>query len=603
MRRASGPASVARSVGERAPELRSDLLSAVELEGEYDRARASGHVSAALIDGHAARTAERARDLDLTRVVPATPARRGAGALAAVLAIACVAAIVAPRTLGVGWRRLTGNAGPVSVRRAEPITGDIQLTYVYPAYMRREARTLSGTGGEISAPKGTDVRLETRADRAVTAAEIVIEGAAPPARGESGGHVHVRAYGAQSRIYQLAVKNGRELSGTFMVDEPGAYRFRFKNGNKVIAEGPPLPIAVEADAYPEVRITAPAQEVEVDGHARVNIDWTAGDDVGLNDLVLVTRPPQGEERRTQLRGWNGASRREIGSHELDLAPLRLGEGERLEYWLEVHDNDTVSGPKRSASATHTVKIYSEAEHHQAALAKAQRLWEEMVGLLGDRLGFFDGAPSWDAQRLARAITLDGRTRALHEGLRTAARELKRDRAAPKQLAPALANVAGSLRPIEESLTAVRTTLARVGNLRQPGLLAIVNRTAELDEQLDRELEKDVLYLEELFDKQRADDLVRIAKDLAARRRDLANLLESYRQAPTDAKKKELLAEVARMKARMQDMMRRMAELAKGINDEHMNREALAEMAKFEGRDGRAWTTWRSCSRRATSRAP
>jgi hypothetical protein len=36
-----------------------------------------------------------------------------------------------------------------------------------------------------------------------------------------------------------------------------------------------------------------------------------------------------------------------------------------------------------------------------------------------------------------------------------------------------------------------------------------------------------------------------------------------------------------MKARMQDMMRRMAELAKGINDEHMNREALAEMARSQ----------------------
>ena len=34
-----------------------------------------------------------------------------------------------------------------------------------------------------------------------------------------------------------------------------------------------------------------------------------------------------------------------------------------------------------------------------------------------------------------------------------------------------------------------------------------------------------------------------------------------------------------MKSRMQDMLRRMGELAKGINDEHMNQEALAELAK------------------------
>jgi archaellum component FlaC len=71
----------------------------------------------------------------------------------------------------------------------------------------------------------------------------------------------------------------------------------------------------------------------------------------------------------------------------------------------------------------------------------------------------------------------------------------------------------------------------------------------------------------------------MAKDLASRRRDLANLVEKYRQAPSEEKKKELLAEVQRLKARMAEMMRRMAELAKGLQDEHMNEEALAELAK------------------------
>ncbi len=578
-RRASSPIAVARSLGERAPALRDDLLSAVELEEEYEEARRTGRYSVALMDAHARWTAERLGALDLRAAFPATPARRGAGAMAVVLAVAAAAALVAPRTLAAGWRRLTGAGGSPVVRRSEPITGDVQLTYVYPAYTRREPRTLSGTGGEISAPKGTEVRLETRADRVVAGAEIAIEPAAPgtPARGP--------------RIYELSVRNGRGLSGRFVLEEGGTYRFRFTSRRRLVAEGPPLPITVEPDAYPEVRITAPEQEVEVDGRARVHVEWMASDDVGLGDLTLVTRPEQGEERRDRLRAFDGASRREAGSLELDLAPLRLAEGERLLYWLEVTDGDTVSGPKRAASATHAVKIYSEAEHHRAALAKAQRLWEEMVALLGDRLGLFDEPaaagqeggvrpPSgWTPQRVAQASVLDGRTRALHQGLRTVARELRRDRAAPRQLAPALENAAGGIAPLEASLTAARGTLSRLPGSRQPGLAALVGRVAELDRQLDRELEKDVLYLEQLFDQQRADDLVRTARDLAARRRDLADLMERYRQAPTDARRRELLAEVARMRARMQEVMRRMAELARGMGDEHMNREAVAELSR------------------------
>ncbi|HEX8908893.1 MAG TPA: DUF4175 family protein [Anaeromyxobacteraceae bacterium] len=585
MRRASSPEAVARRVGERAPELRSDLLSSVELEDEYEEVQRSGRYSVALVDAHIARTAERARGLDLARVIPATPARRAFTALAAVIFVNLVALAAAPRALGAGWQRLAGLGTAAPVRRAEPITGDVEVSYVYPAYMRREPRTLSGTGGEISAPKGTEVTLKTRADREVQQAEIAIEpkdNPPSPPREErantSPSPPPGERAGVRGLIYQLTVTNHRDLQAHLTVDAPGAYRFRFLKGKKLVAEGPPIAIAVEPDAPPEVRIIAPAPEIEVDARARVRIEWTASDDFGLEKLTLVTKPPEGEERRTPLRSFQG-TRRESGVHELELAPLRLAEGEQLRYWLEAEDGDVVSGPKRGASATHTVKIYSEAEHHRAALLRAQALWEDMVKLLGDRLDFFDGGPRWTDERVALAQALDGRTRDLHEGLRTAAQELRKDRSAPRQLAQALANIAATVRPLEQDLASLRLTLSHMLHFQRAGGSPLFDRVAELDARLDRELEKDILYLEQLFDQQRADDLVKVAKDLAARRRDLAQLLEQFKKAPTDAARKELLAEVARMKARMAEMLRRMGELAKGINDEHMNREALAELAK------------------------
>ncbi len=571
VRRASTPLSVAHSLGRSSPEIRSDLLSSVELEEDYDQIRRTGCYSVALVDAHVARTAERALGLDLRRAMPATAARRAALACAAAVLANLVALAVSPRTLAAGWQRLVGAKAPAQARRAEPITGDIEITYLYPAYMRRDAKTLSGTGGEVSAPKGTEVRLVTRADRAVESAEIAVAQAAEGAPGRD-------ARAAAARTYQLQVKNGRELSGRFVVEDGGAYRFRFTKGNRLLAEGPPIPIVVEPDAFPEVRISAPAPEIEVDARARVRLEWSASDDVGLSELTLVTKPPGSDERRSALRTFAG-TRHESGAHELDLAPLRLAEGERLLYWLEVTDDDAISGPKKAASATQTVKVYSEAEHRRAALARAQALWEELVRLLGDRLDFFDGSPAWTAERVLQAQALDGRARGLHESLRGASQELRRERAAPRELAAALANVAASVRTIEQNLSAVRTTLARVVRFQQAGSAPLVARVADLDGQLDRELEKDALYLEELFDKQRADDLVRVARDLTARRRDLADLLEKYRQAPTEAGRKELLAQVARLKARMQEMMRRMSELAKGLSDEHMNQEALAEMMK------------------------
>ncbi len=579
VRRASTPVAVARRIGAKSPEIRSDLISSVELDEEYDDVERSGRYSVALVDAHIARTAGRVQQLDLSRVVPAAPLRRAAAALAAMAIANLGALVIAPRAVAAGWSRLLGAAPTAPVRRAEPITGDVELTYRYPDYMHRAPKTIAGTGGEISAPLGTEVRLATRADRPVEEAEIAIEGGAPGANATPTTAPTPTATPTPGpRVLELSVKNGRDLEGRFVVDGGGSYRFRFVKRRRVLAEGPALPIAVEPDAFPEVRITAPGQEIEVDARALVHVEWSASDDVGLRDLALVVKPPQSEERRSVLRSFAGA-RREVGAHEIDLAPLRLSEGEQLLYWLEVTDTDTVSGPKRSASATQVVKIYSEAEHHRMAVEKARQVWEELVRLLGGRLELFDGAQGWTAERIVQAGSLDLETKAVHENLKSVAQRLRQDRSAPRPLSVALANVAAALKPLEQSLTALRASLARALRFQNPGQGALVERVADLDRQLDRELEKDVLYLEQLLDKQRADDLVRVARDLAARRRDLAQLLESYKQAPSEAKKKELLAEVARMKTRMQEMMRRMSELAKGFSDEHMNREALAELMK------------------------
>ncbi|HTP30127.1 MAG TPA: hypothetical protein VMK12_31280, partial [Anaeromyxobacteraceae bacterium] len=581
VRRIGTRAAMARSVGWAVPELASDLISSVELHEEYPELERSGRYSLALVDAHIARTAERALGLRLARVVPAVSLRRAALFLSAAVAANLLALVAAPSSVLAGWRRLVGSAAPAPEKPPEPITGDIEITYFYPAYMKREPKTLSGTGGEVSAPKGTEVALATRADRRTESAEIAIEWSGVPAPGgatresaESGG----KGKAVRRKICPVQVTNGRELSARFVVEGGGAYRFRFRRGSRLVAEGPPLPIAVEPDAFPEIRVTAPAPEIEVGARARVRVEWTASDDVGLGELTLLTKAPSAEERRTPLRSFGGI-RHESGGHEIDLAPLRLAEGERLLYWLEVSDNDAISGPKRSASATQVIKVYSEAEHHRAALKRAQVIWEELVRLLGDRLPFFDGKPGWTAERLEKAQVLDGRLRALHEGMRAGALELRQARAAPRPLSSALENIAARLKAHEQELSSIRGALVRFMRFEQPDETTLAAHVAELDAELDRELERDVLYLEQLFDKQRADDLVQAARDLAARRRDLADLLEKYRRAPTEQRKRELVAEVDRLKARMQEMMRRMGELAKGMSDEHMNEEALAEMAR------------------------
>jgi hypothetical protein len=381
------------------------------------------------------------------------------------------------------------------------------------------------------------------------------------------------------------VQGGRDLAGRLLVDGTGSYRFRFLDRRgRAVAEGPPIPVTVEPDLVPEVRIVAPDRELEVDSNAVVRIEWQAEDDVGLREVALVVTPPAGEERRRVLRA--GAEiRRDAGSYDLDLAPERLGEGEALSYRVEAVDGDQVSGPKTGVSETHRVKIYSEAEHRRKVLELAKQVFEEMVTLLGDRLETEAAGPFATSDRMVLADQLDLRTRQLHERLREVARALRKDRAGPKAVATAFENVSAQLRFAEQRLSGARAPVAQAIRVRVRPDPSLLRAMAAFDGQLDAELEKSILYLEQLLDKQRAEDLVRLAKDLAKNRRDLADLLEKYKAAPSEAAKKELLARIARMKERVKDLLARMSEAARGFNDEHMNAEAMAEMQRSQDMAG------------------
>jgi hypothetical protein len=577
------PEGVARAVAAGQPALRSDLVSAVELSRERETLAASGAASVELVDAHVARTAEAVRGLDLEAAIPDRPARRAGWVLAGVLLAHLVAFVAGGGPLARAYGRvLAGEPAAAATPSLDPITGDIELTYRFPAYTRRDPQTISGTGGEIHAPKGTEVAVKTRADRKVEAAELVLDAPAPPPEpGPKGapGVAGRKAPPSAAQRVALAVANGRDLSGALVVGDGGTYRFRYATrGGKTVAEGPPIPIVVEPDAFPTVRITAPQAELEVAPDAVVRVDWQAEDDYGLDSLELVTRTPGGGEQRRPLRALPGL-RRDAGSFELPLAAEKLGEGERLLYWLEVKDNDAISGPKKGASATQAVKLYSAAEHRRAAMEKARAAWEELIGLLGDRLEAEGAGPLSTPERLAQGAALDARARAVHGRLRDAAGEVRKEKAAPREVAQALLNVAAGVRTAEQRTTAGRQALLRALQAGQPVERGASAQLDAFDRLLDEEAEKGIVYLEQLFDKAQAEELVRLAKDLAAKRRDLQQLLEKYRDAPSEKAKQEVLAQLRRLRQRMQELMARMAETAKGFHDEHMNAEALAELGK------------------------
>ena len=531
----------------------SDLLSSVELSQEEPQG-----ASLELLSLLHARAAESAQRIDLARALPARTLRWPLSALGLSLALAAVLALVASHRLTQGLSRLLRSDASGPLVELSPIVGDLSVTYLYPAYTQLPPRTEEGTAGDLRAPRGTEVRISARADRDLAQAFAVVNGAAVKLGAEGPGH--------------------RLLSGTFPLTQAGQWSLRFADERgRSIADGPPRPIELVADAAPQATIEAPKERLlEVDPQGKVQLAWSATDDYGLSQVSLVYQLAGSGEQRVSLEAPASPSKRLRGTYSWDLAPLKLRAGDKVTYFLEVKDNDAVDGPQRGVSGTQALKVFSAAEHSKEALVRAQALWERLVSLLADRLeekpapAEAEAAAPWYAQTSAK--DKDARTLAVE--LSAAGAELLKDKLSPKGVGRALRYASSGLLQAVQRTSIARAPLSR--GAAQDGTARLFQHAlrGEIAEE-----EKDVLYLEDLLDKARLDAIQELGRELAASRRELARLAEKLRRAPDEATKKEVLAEVERLRERIQELMSRMSELAKGIRDEHLNQEAVESVQK------------------------
>jgi hypothetical protein len=545
----------ARLIGERRPELSLDVLAAVELARTRD---AQAQHSADLADAFLRQMDLRAGQVDASTVVDSERLKHTGLVLGGVV----LGVVVVLGLAGASWRAGLGKAlesarRTESATQREPITGDIELTYRYPAYTGLAPRTVPGTNGEVSALAGTEVQLKTRSDREVERAELVINGEPLP----------------------LVVTGKRELTGSFVAKKAGTYHFVFHGtGREALATGPDIPLNVEADTPPQVSLLTPAAEIEIDPGQQVTLKYEALDDYGLNGLALVFRTPGAkEETRLPLPRQDG--RRDRNTYTWDLGTLKVQPGDRISYYVEARDNDAVEGPKRGVSRTQVLRVYSATEHRRAALEKAEALWGRLVDHLADRLEGPDRDKVKELDRVTAAQAVDASGQTLVGDMRALAQELRRERDTPAELVTALANISQTLGQKVRATADLRRLYLRTQKNRRGDDFGTGARLGSLVEEEIVELEKDILYLESLLDRQKLEALQEMAKQLAAERRELANLIEQYKQNPDEQTREQVMQQIQEVRQRIQELMQRMAEMRQGIRDEHLNSEALQEMMK------------------------
>lgn len=541
LRRSSTPLAAAARVKD--DTLRDMLRSAVEFRGEL-RVRNPYPYSPSLTFSHAAAAGAAAEARD---PAAALGLERRPREIVAAFACACVllAFALGPPSLRTALGRTILPAGaPAAAPAAVPGLW-FEISYRAPAYAGRPDRHEKRRDGSLKALRGSEARVSVTYVGGIKKAEAV--------RGDL-------------RIpMQLLPPNG--ASAAFVLDAPFSYRVELEGAREKVVT-PEYAAEVVPDKPPQAEVLGPpdllAGEKEVSEDGTVVLPIAAEDDFGLKSIAIAASVQgTGKERLVHVAEPPGAPARWGGEHRLELAPLGLSPGDRVTVCVEARDNDAVLGPKPGRSRNYHLKVYSSVEHHSAFIEKTTRAWESLIAWL-----------AFDLEHLSPSDSPDRRADASADALGL----LRAARAAAEQ-APMVSDeirtaVAAALAEIERAHAELRAGLRAASRKDAPaGVGAAFARRLSAEVAA---LERHVIALQDLLDRERITLIEALSADIDARKKRLGDLIDRYRATKEERLRAEIDAELAALESKLRDLQKLLAALQRGISDVNVNRIALKD---------------------------
>ena len=247
----------------------------------------------------------------------------------------------------VGYDIETGDAVSARFRISvvdRPSIASLHLTYRYPEYTRLVPRTTAVGTGDIVALKGTRVTITVEASQTLASASLALSGT--------------------QREISMAV-NHHEANATIQVQQDQRYKILLRNQSGRINSDPAqYQITALPDRMPDIRIISPGRDTDLTENMMVPLMISAGDDFGFSSMNLVYRVGSDEDQRRKFIPIDRDATTLSLPYVWDLSDMGLFPEDVVSYFVEVFDNDTISGPKRAVSQTFTVRFPSIVEIYE-----------------------------------------------------------------------------------------------------------------------------------------------------------------------------------------------------------------------------------------------
>jgi len=535
------------------------VRTSVELLEEADAGRMTPW-SLRRLESHLLRTAQRIGPLDLRRSVPW---RRAEQLAAAGPALLIVAGIVLSHP---GVRaHVAQSLQPAVIPSAADATGggpqlalrDVEVVLEPPPYTGEPQRILPGGSGAFSALPGTTATVSARVGAALDAVTFQV-GEGPWQNGE--------------------VISGDSIRLQFVVGRQNNYRIEAvpTRAAEPLGSGS-LPILLQRDSRPSAQLLEPPTGVvELDTATELALTLEAGDDYGLTRVDRVFRRDDAELARTTVFRFEEAERSAIVETRWTPGEETSWEGGEVELSLEVFDNDTVSGPKWTATAPVRVRTLTAMGRHMQTLTARKRLMDVAVLALGEHLLWLDAV---DLEREDPAMA------------RRAAERMTTFDQAAQELAEAYANDPmpdelghAAIGHAVSAVARARDVLRQRERQRETGRRGTIGEFEEALVDQVQQLERAVLVLDRLVKEQQWEGAMRASRDVASAIQALERALESGDAAAIEAAYAELERAQAQLGAQLASMDQGLAREMMNVQQAEMggNNAQLQQLIR-EGR--------------------
>ena len=458
----------------------------------------------------------------------------------------------------------TSTLGSLEVVPA-PAIGHMVLQYLFPDYTGLPIRTQEG-GGDIQALPGTQVHMRMQANVPLTAGVL---------RFDAG------------REVPLSIA-GQELRGEMLVMQEGTYTVEVEDTHGLRNLQPPrYTVQIIPDLAPQVTIRQPQDGLEVDERTTLHVEYEAEDDFGLQDATLVYASPGTAAQRIPLHRARFAHRQVQETFAWDMQQWPLPDAETVQFYIEVYDNDTISGPKKGVSPILTLKIHSREQEHKNLGKLQEEVAAAVLDLLADHLDLAEQLRTWQEQADAgqrtpaqealqqardQQLAAMERTEQLRRQIEQAMESVRHDPFSTYETFADLQALQRNLTHLQQALLPQLQQSLRALQPQAPSAAQLQPPQRQL-EAVVQELERLSSLAEHVVSGEKLNDVARLSNKMLDQQNRLLAALDNL---PKDFQGGELPPELQKMlqalESLMQDLMHTMAQLPMTLPDEFLNRQ-------------------------------